>query len=100
MANVIQLSLYAGKFEQFQETLNRSNEVFTTFKQEMERVWPSYVCYQLTHLQMTKTIKKSEKENLVLRKKCEQTDYTLIELAEEVCCRPFTPRWLLALTDT
>jgi len=33
---------------------------------------------------MTKTIKKSEKENSALRKKCEQTDYTLIELAEEV----------------
>lgn len=64
-----QLSLYAEKFEQFQDTLTKSNDVFTTFKQEMER--------------MTKTIKKSEKENSALRKKCEQTDYTLIELAEE-----------------
>lgn len=64
-----QLSLYAEKFEQFQDTLTKSNDVFTTFKQEMER--------------MTKTIKKSEKENSVLRKKCEQTDYTLLELAEE-----------------
>jgi hypothetical protein len=33
-----QLSLYAEKFEQFQETLTKSNEVFNTFKQEMERV--------------------------------------------------------------
>jgi chromosome segregation ATPase len=33
-----QLSLYAEKFEQFQVTLTKSNEVFNTFKQEMERV--------------------------------------------------------------
>lgn len=33
-----QLNLYAEKFEQFQETLTKSNEVFNTFKQEMERV--------------------------------------------------------------
>lgn len=36
-----QLSLYTEKFEEFQTTLSKSNEVFTTFKQEMEkvRVW-------------------------------------------------------------
>jgi hypothetical protein len=33
---------------------------------------------------MSKTIKKSEKENSELRKKCDQTDVALIELAEEV----------------
>jgi hypothetical protein len=38
---------------------------------------------------MTKTIKKSEKENSQLRKKCEQTDFTLIELAEEVLFLPY-----------
>jgi hypothetical protein len=26
------------KFEQFQDTLNKSNDVFTTFKKEMEKV--------------------------------------------------------------
>eukprot|EP01111_Echinosteliopsis_oligospora_P007152 TRINITY_DN2181_c2_g1_i1.p1 TRINITY_DN2181_c2_g1~~TRINITY_DN2181_c2_g1_i1.p1 ORF type:complete len:337 (+),score=117.98 TRINITY_DN2181_c2_g1_i1:25-1035(+) len=50
-----QLSLYAEKFEQFQDTLTKSNDVFTTFKQEMQR--------------MTKTIKKLEKENIALKKK-------------------------------
>jgi len=65
-----QLAYYAEKFEQFQETLTKSNEIFTTFKQEMEK--------------MSKTIKKSEKENGDLRKKCEQTDVALIELVEEL----------------
>lgn len=64
-----QLSLYAEKFEQFQDTLTKSNDVFTTFKQEMER--------------MTKTIKQREKENGILKKKSEQSDITLIELVEE-----------------
>jgi len=64
-----QLSLYAEKFEQFQETLMKSNDVFNTFKLEMER--------------MSRTIKKSEKENVELKKKCDQTDIALIDLAEE-----------------
>jgi len=64
-----QLALYAQKFEQFQETLSKSNDVFNTFKQDMER--------------MARTIKKNEKENTELKKKCEQTDLALIELAEE-----------------
>lgn len=34
----LQLSLYTEKFEEFQTTLSKSNEVFTTFKQEMEKV--------------------------------------------------------------
>lgn len=32
------MSLYTEKFEEFQNTLSKSNEVFTTFKQEMEKV--------------------------------------------------------------
>lgn len=37
-ALLFQLSLYTEKFEEFQTTLSKSNEVFTTFKQEMEKV--------------------------------------------------------------
>lgn len=33
-----QLSLYMDKFEEFQSTLAKSNEVFSTFRQEMEKV--------------------------------------------------------------
>lgn len=64
-----QLALYGDKFEQFQETLTRSNEVFARFKQEMEK--------------MSRTIKKLEKENGGLRAKCDQSDVSLIELVEE-----------------
>lgn len=37
---IFQLSLYMDKFEEFQSTLAKSNEVFTTFRQEMEKVRP------------------------------------------------------------
>jgi len=35
--------------------------------------------------QMSKTIKKLEKENFSLKKKCEKSDVTIIELLDEVC---------------
>merc|ERR1712110_130884 len=63
------LKQYTEKFEQFQDTLSKSNEIFATFKQEMER--------------MTKTIARLEKDRSFLQAKCEQTDITLIEMAEE-----------------
>ena len=34
----LQLSLYMDKFEEFQTTMAKSNELFTTFRQEMEKV--------------------------------------------------------------
>ena len=33
-----QLSLYSEKFDEFQSTLTKSNEVFNTFKKEMDKV--------------------------------------------------------------
>lgn len=44
-ALVSQLSLYMDKFEEFQSTLAKSNEVFTTFRQEMEKV--SHLCVRV-----------------------------------------------------
>lgn len=38
----LQLTLYSGRFEEFQSTLTKSNEVFATFKQEMDKVSISY----------------------------------------------------------
>ena len=64
-----QLSTYAEKFEQFQVTLTKSNDVFTTFKQEMQK--------------MTKTIQKLERENASLRKKAEQAEGKAAGLMEE-----------------
>lgn len=35
---LMQITLYSERFEEFQKTLTKSNEVFATFKQEMEKV--------------------------------------------------------------
>ncbi|KAH7430716.1 hypothetical protein KP509_08G011200 [Ceratopteris richardii] len=63
------IALYGEKFEQFQEMLSKSNEVFASFKTQMEK--------------MSKTIKNLEKENLALKRKCEKSDVSLIELVDE-----------------
>nr|XP_057903172.1 alpha-taxilin isoform X2 [Doryrhamphus excisus] len=68
-----QLSLYTEKFEEFQTTLSKSNEVFTTFKQEMEK--------------MTKKIKKLEKETAMYRSRWESSNKALVEMAEEKAVR-------------
>uniref|UniRef100_A0A1A7WFS0 Taxilin alpha n=2 Tax=Iconisemion striatum TaxID=60296 RepID=A0A1A7WFS0_9TELE len=68
-----QLSLYTERFEEFQTTLSKSNEVFTTFKQEMEK--------------MTKKIKKLEKETAMYRSRWESSNKALLEMAEEKAVR-------------
>nr|XP_060479883.1 gamma-taxilin isoform X4 [Panthera onca] len=65
-----QLSLYMDKFEEFQTTMAKSNELFTTFRQEMEK--------------MTKKIKKLEKETIIWRTKWENNNKALLQMAEEV----------------
>jgi len=64
-----QLATYSEKFESFQDTLGKSNEVFTTFKKEMDK--------------MTKTIKKLEKENLELKLKAKKSDVALLNMHED-----------------
>ncbi|GJP82347.1 hypothetical protein CLOP_g12597 [Closterium sp. NIES-67] len=64
-----QLSLYIEKFDQFQGTLSKSNEVLSTMKKEMDK--------------MTKRMKKLEKDNSDLRTKSEKSDVSLIELLDE-----------------
>ncbi|XP_072274489.1 alpha-taxilin [Pyxicephalus adspersus] len=68
-----QLALYTEKFEEFQNTLSKSNEVFTTFKQEMEK--------------MTKKIKKLEKETTMYRSRWESSNKALLVMAEEKTVR-------------
>ncbi|KAG5557416.1 hypothetical protein RHGRI_007605 [Rhododendron griersonianum] len=51
------------------DALVKSNEVFETFKQEIEK--------------MGKSVKELKKENTFLKSKCEKSDVTLIELVEE-----------------
>ncbi|KAK9478249.1 myosin-like coiled-coil protein-domain-containing protein [Lipomyces japonicus] len=64
-----QLNVYVEKFRQVEETLNNSNDLFLTFRKEME--------------QMTKKTKKLEKENKTLTKKTEVMKGNIIEMAEE-----------------
>lgn len=87
-----------------QEALVKSNEVFETFKQEIEKVllhqmflivaiglvvWCLFLNWFTKYLwlmktQMAKSIKELKKENTFLKSKCEKSDVTLIELVEEV----------------
>ncbi|XP_044236820.1 gamma-taxilin-like isoform X3 [Ursus arctos] len=67
------LSLYMDKFEEFQTTMAKSNELFTTFRQEMEK--------------MTKKIKKLEKEMIIWRTKWENNNKVLLQMAEEKAVR-------------
>ncbi|XP_070318230.1 gamma-taxilin isoform X2 [Odocoileus virginianus] len=71
------LSLYMDKFEEFQTTMAKSNELFTTFRQEMEK--------------MTKKMKKLEKEVIMWRTKWENNNKILLEMAEEktVCDKKY-----------
>ncbi|XP_072036093.1 beta-taxilin-like isoform X1 [Amphiura filiformis] len=68
-----QLSVYTEKFEEFQNTLTKSNEVFQTFKQEMDK--------------MTKKIKKLEKETNMWRVRWENSNKSLLQMAEEKTVR-------------
>ncbi|KAK8579665.1 hypothetical protein V6N12_069978 [Hibiscus sabdariffa] len=65
----MQLTADGEKFQQFQDALTKSNKVFVTFKQEIEK--------------MAKSIKELKKENVFLKSKCDKSDVTLIELVEE-----------------
>jgi Myosin-like coiled-coil protein len=56
-------------FQQVEDTLNNSNELFLTFRKEME--------------EMSKKTKRLEKENLTLTRKHDQTNRNILEMAEE-----------------
>jgi len=64
-----QLSMYTEKFEEFQTTLTKSNEVFATFKRDMDT--------------MTKTIRKLEKESHTWKTRWENTNHSLLKMVEE-----------------
>ncbi|KAK9247882.1 myosin-like coiled-coil protein-domain-containing protein [Lipomyces tetrasporus] len=64
-----QLNVYVEKFKQVEDTLNNSNDLFMTFRKEME--------------QMTKKTKRLEKENKILIKKAETMNKNILEMVEE-----------------
>ncbi|XP_071006717.1 beta-taxilin-like isoform X4 [Oncorhynchus clarkii lewisi] len=63
------LVLYSQKFEEFQTTLSKSNDVYASFKNEMEK--------------MTKKMKKLDKESTVWKTRFESTNKALSEMIEE-----------------
>ncbi|KAL9580208.1 MAG: hypothetical protein Q9212_004636 [Teloschistes hypoglaucus] len=64
-----QLNIYVEKFKQVEDTLNNSNDLFLTFRKEME--------------EMSKKTKRLEKENLNLTRKHDLTNRNILEMAEE-----------------
>lgn len=68
-----QLNLYAGRFEEFQSTLTKSNEVFATFKQEMDKT--------------TKKMKKLEKDTATWKARFENCNKALLDMIEEKALR-------------
>ncbi|KAH8409691.1 hypothetical protein KR222_001709, partial [Zaprionus bogoriensis] len=64
-----QLNIYTAKYDEFQKSLQKSNEVFGSYKIELEK--------------MSKHTKKIEKEALGWRQKYEKANATVIELATE-----------------
>ncbi|GLE06308.1 hypothetical protein PINS_up015555 [Pythium insidiosum] len=64
-----QLNAYSEKFDVVQETLAKSNEMFSTFRAEMDK--------------MAKHTKKLEKENASLKKKCDEYDRGAIAALQE-----------------
>lgn len=64
-----QLNSYMEKYEEFQATLDKSNKVFTTFKKEMD--------------EMTKKIKKLEKETKTWKERWEGANKALLDMVTE-----------------
>ncbi|EJT76347.1 hypothetical protein GGTG_06267 [Gaeumannomyces tritici R3-111a-1] len=64
-----QLNVYVDKFKQVEDTLNNSNDLFLTFRKEME--------------EMSKKSKKLEKENDGLKRKHELMNQNIFKMAED-----------------
>lgn len=64
-----QLNIYTAKYDDFQQSLQKSNEVFGSYKIELEK--------------MSKHTKKIEKEALAWRQKYEKANAMVIDLATE-----------------
>ncbi|XP_075146047.1 beta-taxilin-like [Haematobia irritans] len=64
-----QLNIYTAKYDDFQNSLQKSNDIFSTYKTELEK--------------MSKNSRKLEKECLEWKRKWEKSNATLIELTLE-----------------
>ncbi|XP_030054397.1 beta-taxilin [Microcaecilia unicolor] len=68
-----QITLYSERFEEFQSSLKKSNEVFTCFKEEMDK--------------MTKKMRKLEKETVTWKSRFENCNKALLDMIEEKAMR-------------
>ncbi|XP_023694843.2 taxilin beta b [Paramormyrops kingsleyae] len=68
-----QLSMYSEKFDEFQGTVSKSKDIYSTFKQDMEK--------------MSKKIKKLEKESNTWRTRFEGCNKALVNMVEEKTLR-------------
>jgi len=68
-----QLQYYSEKFEDFQSTLEKSNEVFTSFRTEMDK--------------MSKKLKQAEKYRATMQKKWEDSTKALANTVDYVSSR-------------
>lgn len=64
-----ELAIYTSKYQEFQDVLTKSNDTFTTFKKDMEK--------------MSKQIKKLEKETLQWKAKFESCSNTLATVSKD-----------------
>ncbi|CAI4210294.1 unnamed protein product [Parascedosporium putredinis] len=64
-----QLNVYVDKFKQVEDTLNNSNDLFLSFRKEME--------------DMSKKTKRLEKENETYKRKHDATNANIFRMAEE-----------------
>ncbi|KAK3098845.1 hypothetical protein FSP39_023637 [Pinctada imbricata] len=64
-----QLGMYKERYEEFQSTISKSNDMFQKFKTEMDK--------------MTKRIKKLERDGAAWKNKWENANKALLEMAEE-----------------
>ncbi|TMW53849.1 hypothetical protein DOY81_001134, partial [Sarcophaga bullata] len=64
-----QLNIYTAKYDDFQNSLQKSNDIFATYKVELDK--------------MSKNTRKLEKEAMEWKRKWEKSNATLIELATE-----------------
>ncbi|SPN98976.1 related to muscle-derived protein [Cephalotrichum gorgonifer] len=64
-----QLNVYVDKFKQVEDTLNNSNDLFLSFRKEME--------------DMSKKTKRLEKENETFKRKHDATNANIFRMAEE-----------------
>ena len=89
--------MYSEKFEEFQQALSKSNDVFGTFKKEMDKVKFLFVVvdsrltscalvHTHTHtlLQMSKTIATLDKESTLWKSRYEKCNKSLLDVSEEV----------------